>query len=161
MHLHRIIACHKVDIVAMAREQLVYLVILFTPQNGRTGDFVPIQMQNGQDGPITHRVQKINALPGAFERSGLGFPIPNYSRDDQIWIVESCTKGVGQYIAQLASFVYGAWRGHTNVAGNPSRGRELAKQTAYPFLVLSDLRINLRVAPFQVHIRDNRRSTMS
>ena len=160
MHLHRIIACHEVNIVAMAREQLVNPVILFTPQHGGTRNLVPIQMQNGQHGPITHRVQKINALPGAFERSSLCFPIPNHGCDDHIWIVESCAKGVGQDVAQFASFVNGARRGHTDVAGNTSRGRELAEQAAYPIIVLCDLRINLRVGPFQVHIRDNRRSTV-
>ena len=30
MHLHRIFACHKVDIVAMTRKQLVNALILFT-----------------------------------------------------------------------------------------------------------------------------------
>jgi len=104
-------------------------VILLAPQNGWTGNLVAIQMQNRQHCPITHRVQKINALPGAFERSGLCFPIPNHGGDDHIGIVESGAKGVGQDIAQLASFVNGAWCGHTNVAGDPSRGRELAEQT--------------------------------
>ena len=83
----------------MAREEFVNLIILCTPQYGGTGNLVAIQMQNGQHRSVTHRVQKINAFPGAFERSGLGFPIPNHGGDDQIGIVESGTKGVGQDIA--------------------------------------------------------------
>ena len=118
-------------------------------------------MQNGQNRPITHRVQKINALPGAFKRSGLGFSIPNDSRDDQIGVVESGAKGVGKDIAQLASFVNGAWGGHTDVAGDPSRGRKLAKQATYTLSILGDLRIGLRVGPFKVHIGEDRRSTMT
>src|SRR6266566_5455109 len=118
-------------------------------------------MQNGQDGPITHRVQEVDALPGAFKWSRLGFPISNHSRDDHIGIVESGAKGVGQDIAQLASFVNGARRGHADVAGDPSRGRELAKQATYPLFVLGDFRIDLRVGPFQVYIGEDRRSTVS
>ena len=117
-------------------------------------------MQNGQNRPITHRVQKINALPGAFKRSGLGFSIPNHRGDDQIGVVESGAKGVRKDIAQLASFVNGARCGHTDVAGNTARGRELAKQVTHPLLILGDLWIDLGVGPFQVHIRDDRRSTM-
>src|SRR6266853_2052126 len=118
-------------------------------------------MQNGQNSPITYRVQKINALPGAFKRPCLGFSIPDDSRDYQIGVVESGAKGVGKDIAQLASFVNGAWGGHTDVSRDHSRGRKLPKQTPYPLPILGDLRIGLRVGPFEVHIGEDRRSTMS
>src|SRR5205807_8316621 len=101
------------------------------------------------------------ALPGAFKRSGHSSSIPNHSRDYQIAVVESGAKGVGQDIAQLASFVNGAWGGHTDVAGDPSRGRKLAKQATYTLPILADLRIGLRVGTFEVHISEDRRSTMT
>src|SRR5260370_39905176 len=102
-------------------------------------------MQNGQNRPITYRVQKINALPGAFKRSGLGFSIPNDSSDYQIGVVESGAKGGGEDIAQLAPFVNGARGGHTDVAGDPSRGRKRPKQAADPLPFLGELRVGLRV----------------
>src|SRR5207249_9829965 len=93
--------------------------------------------------------------------SGLGFSIPDYRRDNQIWIVERSPKGVGQDIAQFAAFMNGAGRGHADVAGNSSWCRELAKQAAHPLRVLGDLWIDLAVGPFQVHIGDDRWSTMT
>ena len=39
------------------------LLIIVTPEDGGTGNFVPIEMQDRQDRSVTHRVQKFDALP--------------------------------------------------------------------------------------------------
>src|SRR5437588_11635695 len=118
-------------------------------------------MQNGQDNPITNRVQKMDAFPGTLKWSSFCFTIPDDSYNNQIRIVEGSPEGMGKDVPQLASFVNGAWSGNTDMAGDSSRGRELAKQVAHPLTILRDLWIHFRVGSFEVHVREDRRSTVS
>src|SRR5437868_3165910 len=129
----------------MTRNELSNGLIILTPQNGWTRNLVAIQMQNGQNNPITDGVQKMDAFPGTLKWGSFCFTIPDDGYNDQIRIVKGCTEGMGEDVPQLASFVNGAWSGNTHMAGYTSRGRELAKQATHPLTVLRDLWIDLRV----------------
>ncbi len=62
-------------------------------------------MQDGQNGPIANGVQKLVGVPGGGQRARLGLAIAHGDRDQELWIVEGGTKGVGECIAEFAAFV--------------------------------------------------------
>src|SRR5256885_7050869 len=77
VHAHGIIPLNKVDLVAMARNEVINLLIVCTSQNSWTRDFIPVEVENRQNGPIAHGVQEVNALPGPFQRRSLSLSISN------------------------------------------------------------------------------------
>ncbi len=68
---------------------------------------------------------------------------------------------MGKDIAQFASFMDGAWSSYTHVTWYATWSGELAKQVFHPFGVLGNLRIDLGVGSFEVHIGNDCRSTMT
>ena len=92
---------------------------------------------------------------------GLRFAIPHNRNREQIRIVEGGAKRVREDVAKLTTLVDRARRGHTDVTRDPAGRRELPEQTPQAGRVLSNFWINLRVRPFQVHIRYDGRTTVA
>ena len=135
--------------------------IAVAPQHGRAGNLVPIQMQNGKHRSIANRVEKLDALPGTLQRPCFCLAIANNRRNNQVWIIKSGPKGVGEDVAEFSSFMDGAWSRHADVTWHASRRRELAKEQVHPLGILRHLGIDFRVGAFEIDIREERRSTMS
>jgi len=82
MHCRRIVALDKDRIVAVTNEKRTQFVGRNARKYRRVGDFVAVQMQNGQNGTVPVRVQELVRMPGRRQRSGFGFPITDDTRDD-------------------------------------------------------------------------------
>src|SRR5271163_2056386 len=63
VHGRRIVALDEVRIVAVAAQQVRQLLTADTRQHCRIGDLEPVEVQNREDGPIAHGVQKLVGVP--------------------------------------------------------------------------------------------------
>src|SRR6266516_5653836 len=77
--------------------------------DGGIGDFIAIQVQDGQDRAGFGRIKKLVAMPGGSGRSGLRLAIADDAGHNQIGIIHGSAKGGRQRIAQFSSFVNGSW----------------------------------------------------
>src|SRR5664279_3812293 len=100
-------------------------------------------MQDRQDRPVADRVEELGGVPGGGQWSGLGLAITDHARHDQVRVVESRAERVAQGIAELAALVDRAWRRRGDMAGDPTRERELGEQLLQAGLVLADIGIDL------------------
>ena len=108
---------------------------------------------------------RLPALPPkvmlALESSVVLDDVADNSSDGQIRIVEGSAKGMPKDVAQITSFMDGTRGGCTHMTWDTTGSGELAKQVPHPFTVLCNLRIDLGIGPFEVHIGEDRRSTMT
>ncbi len=89
-----------------------------TSEDGWVGDFVPVQVEDGKNGAVASRIQKLIGVPTGSERASLGFAIANDTANQQVRIVERGTIGVGNRVAEFAAFVDRAGRLWRNMAGD-------------------------------------------
>ncbi len=99
-------------------------------------------------------------MPAGGQRPRLGLAVADDASDDQIGIVEGCSIGVRQRVAQLATFVHRAGRLRGDVAWNSAGERELLEEPLQARLVLADVGVNLAVGPFQVGVGDQCRPSV-
>ena len=145
MHLRRIVALDKVDLVAVPFEHARELIVGVAPEYCGARNFVTVEMEYRQHGAVAHRIEKLYALPSAFERRGFRFAIADHARDNQIGIVERRAERMHQRIAELAAFVDRAGHVRTRMTRHSARRRELAKQQPHALTVFGDVRIKLGV----------------
>ena len=88
MHPRRIVARDKVDLVAVAFEQHANVFVVVAAEYGGAGNFVAVEMEDRQHRAVARRVEKLYALPSAFERPGFRLAVADHARDDQVGIVE-------------------------------------------------------------------------
>ena len=62
-------------------------------------------MQDGQDGTIADRVEKLVAVPRGGQGTSLTLSVTDHGQGDEIGVVKYRTKGVGDRVPQLSSFV--------------------------------------------------------
>ena len=62
--------------------------------HGRAGDFVAVEVQDGQHGAVMHRVQELVGMPAGGHRASLGFAVADDASDDQGRIVEGGAIGM-------------------------------------------------------------------
>src|SRR5271170_6608112 len=117
-----IVAFDEVGCVAVSLELREQFFVGGTRHYRGPGNFVAVQMEDGQYGSIARRIQEFDAFPTSFEWAGFRFAIADDAGDDQVWIIERGAERVQQRIAQLATFVHGIGRMRAAVAGN-SAGR--------------------------------------
>jgi hypothetical protein len=137
-------------------EELADIRIRISAQHGGSGDFVAIQVEDGQHGTVTDRVQELDAFPGAFERSCLRLAVPDHRDSDEIRVIEDGAEGVREDVAEFSTLVHGAGGRNADVARDAARRRELAEEAPQARGVRRDVRIDLGVGPFQVegiHVR--------
>ena len=118
-------------------------------------------MQDRQHRAVTRRIDEIDALPAARERTRLRFAIADHGGDEQIGIVHHCAERVHQYIAELAALMDRARRRHTDMARHAARCRELPEQLEHAGCTARYLRKTFRVATLQPHVRDQGRTAMT
>ena len=102
MYGHRVGTLDKIGFVTITDKQALQLPVADPSQNRGIGDFITVQVQDGQHCPVVHRIKELVGVPGCGQRSGLRFPITHHDRYNQIRIVEGGAKGMGKTIAQLA-----------------------------------------------------------
>ena len=105
MHCSRLGAFHEKGPVAVAPEQVLEFSVAETGQHRGVRDLVAVQMQDGQYGTVMSRVQKLVRVPGGSKRTCFGLAIANDAADDEIRIVERCTKRMRECVSQFAAFM--------------------------------------------------------
>ncbi len=105
MNERRIVTFDEMRLVAVAAHQLGQLLAADARQHRRIGDLETVEMEDRQNGTVTRRIQEFVGMPAGGQRTGFRFAVAHDAGDDQVRIVEGRAIGVGQGIAQLASFV--------------------------------------------------------
>jgi hypothetical protein len=155
--LARLVALDKGHVVAVTGEHVAHVVVTRAAQDGRARDLVAVEMEDRQHGTVARRVQEVDALPAAGERSGLGLAVAHHRGDDEVGVVERRAEGVDEHVAELAALVNRSRCGHADVARNPARRRELPKQPAHPRHVPRHVGVDLRVRAFEIDVSHDRR----
>ena len=89
-------------------------------QHRRIGNLVAIQVQDGQHGTVSDRVEKFVRVPRRGEGSGLGFSVTDHTGNDEVRVVKGRSIGVSNRVAEFTPFVDGAGGFGRNMAGNPT-----------------------------------------
>src|SRR5436853_891004 len=97
-------------------------------QYRRIGDLVAIEVKDRQDHAVAHGVEKLVAVPAGRQRAGLGFAIADDASDEQIRIIESRAIGMAEAVAEFATFVDGAGRLGSDMAGDAAGEGELREE---------------------------------
>src|SRR5207244_6219053 len=124
-------------------------------------DLVSVEVQDRQHCAVADRVQELHALPRALERTRFRLAVSDDSDCNEGGIVEDGAKGVNQDISQLAALVNRPRSRNAHVARDATRRRELPEETTDALCVLRNLRIDLRIASFEIHIGDDGRAAVS
>ena len=117
-------------------------------------------MQDGKNGAVAPRVEKVHTLPGPLEGRSLGLSIADDRDRDEVRAVEHGPKRVGQHVSELAPFVDRSGRMRAYVARHPSGGRELAKEAEHPGAVAGDLGVDVAVGPLEPDVGENGGATV-
>ena len=105
MHDLGVIPLDEEGPVAEANKQTFELSVRDSREHGWVGDLVTVQVQDRQHGTVRCGIQKLVRVPGGRERSGLGFAVADYARNDEAGIVESRTVGMRQSVTKLATLM--------------------------------------------------------
>ena len=118
--------------------------------DGGAGNFVAVEVQDGENRAVARGIQKFDALPTAFERAGFGFTIADDAGDDEFGIVEGGSEGVDERVAEFAAFVHRVGRVRAAVAGYSAWGGKRAEEEAHAVEILGDFGMHFGVGAFQV-----------
>ena len=161
MNEHRIVAGDEVHVVAVALEEAPDRLVARSPEHGRPGDLVAVEVEDRKHRAVASRVEKLDPLPGTFERRGLRFAVTDDGDRHEIGIVEHGAECVRQHVAELATFVNRARGRRAHVARNAAGRRELTKQTRHPGHIFGDRRVDLGVRALEIDVREHRRTAMT
>ncbi len=142
----------KVRRPAVTAEQLFQLFVFDTGQDGRVGDLVAVEVQDGQHRAVADRVEKLVGMPGRGQRAGFRLAVADHTGDHEIWIVQHRAERVAERIAQLAALMDRAGALRRGVTGNSAGEGELQEEFPQPGLVLADIWINLAVGAFEIGV---------
>ena len=161
MHGFRVVALNKDRLVAVTDEQAFQFAVTDAGQDGRVGDLVTVEVEDGQHGTIVTRIEEFVGMPGSGERPGFRLTIADNATGDQVRVVENGPVCMKQRVAELTAFMDGSRRIRRNVAGNAARKRELLEQPAHALAVLRNILVILAVAAFQPGIGHHARAPMT
>jgi hypothetical protein len=161
VHVGWVVAFDEVDRVAVTFEYGADLVVRGTPQDGGVGNLIAVEVQDRQDRSVASRVEEADGLPGALQRSGLRLAVADHGGDEEVGVVEGGAESVDENVAELAALVYRAGSGHAHVARHPAGCRELPEEPPHPGRVSRDLRVDLGVGAFEVHVRQDGRTAVT
>src|SRR5215472_10720386 len=100
-------------------------------------------------------------MPGSRERARFGFAVSYHRSDNQVWIVERRTAGMGQYVSQFASFVNRAGSFRRAVAADAPRKGKLLKELVQACFVFAFFRIDFGVRTLKICRSQNARRAVS
>jgi len=149
----RLVAFDEHGRVAVALEQRPELVVWDPCKQGRVRDLVAVEVQDGEHGAVTRRIQELVRVPAGGERAGLGLPVANDAEGHEVGIVEDCAVRVHECVAELTALVNRPRCLRGDVRRDAAGKGELPEQPAQPLLVLADVRVDLRVRALQVGVR--------
>src|SRR5258708_5928388 len=104
-------------LVTITCKQSEQFLVAHCAIDSRIGDFVAIQVQNGQYRTGFRRIKKFVAMPGGRGRAGLRLTVTDDTGYDQIKVVHGSAKSGCQGITQLSAFVNSSRNTRIQVAG--------------------------------------------
>jgi len=159
--LGRIDPFDEVNVVSLPAEEARDPFVARAPEDGRPGDLVAVEVEHGENGAVARRIQVADALPRPFEGPRLGLAVTDDRDRDEVRVVHDRAERMREDVAELAPFVNRAWGGRAHMARHAAWGRELAKELAHPGETERHARVDLRVRPFEVDVREHRRPAMA
>ena len=121
-------------------------------EHRRIGNLVAIQVQDGQNGTVRDRVQKLVRVPRSGKGTGLGLTVPHHASHDEVGVVKGRSIRVRDSVPELTPLVDGARRFRSHVAGDPAGERELLEQLLHPLFILGNVGVILAIRPLQVRV---------
>src|ERR1700688_2104547 len=107
-------------------------------------------MQNGKHSAIVHRVEKFVGVPTGGQRPCLRFSVADRYGYDQVGIVECSPEAMGKAVPEFAALVNRSRSFRSAMAPDASRKRKLLQELVHPFDILTLIRIDLRIHPFEI-----------
>ena len=132
VHRQRVVSLDPMDLITVAFEELLDILIAVPAQHGGAGDLVAVQVQDGQHGAVADRVEELDTFPGAFERTRLRLAVPDDGDGDEVRVIEDSAEGMHEDVAEFASLVNGTGGRDADVARDAARRRELAEERRRP-----------------------------
>src|ERR1035438_8304550 len=161
MHDLRVVALNKVRLVATSAVQSLQICVTGASLCGWTRNLVAVEVKNGKDCTVSHRVEEVDGLPTAFKRTGLGFAVTDDAGDNQVGIVESGAECMDQRVAKLAALMHGVRDVRSTMARDPARRRELAEHKSQAVFVWRNLRVDFSIRALKIRTGIQRRATVS
>ncbi len=161
MDAQGVVALDEENLVAFAFEAPANVRVGGSSEDGRPGDLVTVEMEDGEHRSVASGVQEPNALPRRRERAGLRLAVAHDRRHDEARVVERRAESVSQDVAELSAFMDGAGGWDADVARNASGRREAAEEAAEAGDVARDLGIDLGVGPLEIDVRKERRAAVA
>ena len=131
MDRRRSVSLDEVDLVAVPFEQVADLVVGGTTEHGGVGNLVAVEVQYRQDRSVARRVEEADGLPEP-SRTGLGLAVADYGGNEEVWVVECGTEGVGEDVAELTALVDRAGVGTLTWLGTPPGVENCLKSRRIP-----------------------------
>src|SRR5215467_11258612 len=100
-------------------------------------------------------------MPARSQGAGLGLAIADHDQSDQVRIVKNGPVGMRDAVAKLAAFVNAAGSFGCGVAADAAGKRKLLKEALQPRDVFTLFRIDFRVCPFEICLRQYRRRSVA
>ena len=147
-------------LVAVPAQQRVELAAGQPGQHRRISDLPAVEVQDRQDGTVAARVDEPVRVPAGGQRAGLGLPVADHARHDQVRVVERRAVRVRQRVAKLAALVNRSRRLRRDVARHPAGEGELAEQLPHPGRVALHAGIDVGIAALQPGVSQRRRAAM-
>ena len=91
-------------------------------------------------------------MPAGGQRPGFGLAVADHAEGQELGVVEHRAVGVHERVAELAALMDRSWRLGRDMAGNPAREGELAKQPPQALFIEPDMRVGLGVGAVQVDV---------
>ena len=150
VHRHGVISLDEDWLPAIATHQLNELVVWDTSEKRGVGNFVAVEVKNGQYSPIDDGIEEFVDVPGGSKRTRFGLPISHTGQSNQIGIIEGSAAGVGKHVTKFPSLMDGA-RGFRGAVGTDVAGEgELFHEPTQAIGVLRFIGIDLAVGAIQV-----------
>ena len=94
----RVFTLHEERLIAIAGKQGEKFAFGDACQNGRVGNLVAVEVQDGQYRSVADRIEKFIRVPARSKRTGLGFAIADDRGDDEVLIIECRTECVAERV---------------------------------------------------------------
>ena len=150
VHDFRLVTFHKIRLVAITREQTRQLFPTDAGEYGRTGDFIAVEMQDGQYSAVRAGIEKFVGMPRSGQRPGFRFSVANHATGNEIGVIKHRAIRMEQRIAQLSSLIDGTRCLRCGMARYPARERKLPKQLPHAFFVPRNIRIQFAIRAFEI-----------
>lgn len=140
----------------MALEQREQFGVGNAGQQGRIGDLVAVQVQDGQHRAIARRVQEADRLPRRGQRPGFSLAVADHGGHDQRGIVERGAEGMREAVTEFAALVDRARHMRRAVRPDAARGRKPLEQARHAGFVPRAFGVAFRIMAVQIGVRQHR-----